>query len=99
MLGLVGVFFLLQIIGLAAHGDGDVDSDADVDGDAEADHDADADADHDAGWSGLLSFFGVGRVPFMVVWVTFFIFAGFAGLTVNRVVAARGSYPGWAFAF
>jgi hypothetical protein len=31
------------------------------------------------------------------VWVTFFIFAGFAGLTWNRVVSTRGSYPGWAF--
>jgi hypothetical protein len=30
--------------------------------------------------------------------VTFFIFAGFAGLTWNRVVSARGDYPGWAFA-
>ena len=44
-----------------------------------------------------MSFFGVGRVPFMVVWVTFFIFAGFAGLTWNRVLSASGYYPTWAF--
>jgi membrane protein implicated in regulation of membrane protease activity len=44
-----------------------------------------------------MSFFGVGRVPFMVVWVTFFIFAGFAGLTWNRIMATGGGYPAWAF--
>lgn len=105
MLGLVGVFFLLQVIGIAAHGDSDVDADGDadhdVDHDADADghHDADGDGDHDGDglWSGMLSFFGIGRVPFMVVWVTFFIFAGFAGLTWNRVLAARADYPTWAF--
>jgi hypothetical protein len=102
MLGLVGVFFVMQLIGLAAHDDADLDGDADADGDA--DHDADHDADGDGHaadfgfWHGVTSFFGIGRVPFMVVWVTFFIFAGFAGLTFNRVVAARGPYPTWAFA-
>ena len=105
MLGLVGVFFLLQLVGMAAHGDSDVDADGDADADADADGDADHDADHDGDhdgdgdgvWAGVLSFFGVGRVPFMVVWVTFFIFASFAGLTWNRVIAARGDYPTWAF--
>ncbi len=100
MLGLVGVFFVLQVIGIAAHGDSDVDADADADADADHDADHDGDGDHDGGdgvWAGVLSFFGIGRVPFMVVWVTFFIFAGFAGLTWNRVVAARGDYPTWAF--
>jgi hypothetical protein len=99
MLGLVGVFFGLQLIGIAAHGDSDVDADgdADADADADADHDADGDHDGDGMWSGVLSFFGIGRVPFMVVWVTFFIFAGFAGLTWNRVLAERGAYPAWAF--
>jgi len=57
----------------------------DVDAEA-ADHDVDADqeagGDHELGgagfgWHDALSFFGVGRVPLMVVWVTFFIFAGF----------------------
>jgi Protein of unknown function (DUF1449) len=106
MLGLVGVFFLLQVIGIVAHGDSDVDADGgDADADHDVDHDADADHDHDADHdgdgdgvlAGVLSFFGIGRVPFMVVWVTFFIFAGFAGLTWNRVIAARGVYPTWAF--
>jgi hypothetical protein len=104
MLGLVGVFFVLQVVGIAAHGDSDVDADGDADADADADHDVDHDADHDGDgdgdgmWAGVLSFFGVGRVPFMVIWVTFFIFAGFAGLTWNRVLAERGDYPAWAFA-
>jgi len=108
MLGLVGVFFLLQLVGIAAHGDSDVDADGDADADADhdvdhdaegGDHDGDGDGDHDGDgmWAGVLSFFGIGRVPFMVVWVTFFIFAGFAGLTWNRVIAARGDYPTWAF--
>ena len=30
----------------------------------------------------VLAFFGVGRVPFMVVWGTFFIFTGFGGIYV-----------------
>jgi hypothetical protein len=39
----------------------------------------------------------VGRVPFMVVWVTLFLFGGFTGLFVNRVlfVRADGNYRGW----
>ena len=102
MLGLVGVFFVLQVVGIAAHGDSDVDADGDADADHDVDHDADGDGDHDAdgdggAWAGVLSFFGVGRVPFMVIWLSFFIFAGFAGLTWNRVIAARGDYPTWAF--
>jgi membrane protein implicated in regulation of membrane protease activity len=96
MLGLVGVFFVLQLAGLAFHSDADVDGDADAD--ADGDHDGDADGDHDGAWHGVAVFFGVGRVPFMVVWLTFFIFAGFVGLAFNRVVSLRGSYPGWAFA-
>jgi membrane protein implicated in regulation of membrane protease activity len=86
MLGLVGVFFVLQAVGFLAHDDVDLDGDGLPDGDADHDLDHDADGTPDA------------SVPFMVVWVTFFIFAGFAGLTFNRVVAARGPYPTWAFA-
>jgi membrane protein implicated in regulation of membrane protease activity len=50
-----------------------------------------------AGWHEALSFLGVGRVPFMVIWVTLFLFTGFAGLFVNRVlfVRAAGAYAGW----
>jgi hypothetical protein len=92
MLGLCGAFFLLQAIGLlGASGD-----------DADADHDVDADVDADAGgmtaaWHEVLGFLGVGRVPFMVVWVTLFLFGGFTGIFVNRVlfVRADGNYHGW----
>jgi hypothetical protein len=94
MLGLCGAFFLLQAIGmLGGAGDHDVD----------ADHDADADADGGgdgaltAGWHEVLAFLGLGRVPFMVVWVTLFLFGGFTGIFVNRVlfVRADGNYRGW----
>ncbi|MCI0570236.1 MAG: YqiJ family protein [Myxococcaceae bacterium] len=88
MLGLVAVFLALQLLGLVG-GDSELDHHADVGHDALADGDA----------GGLLALFGVGRVPLMVVWVTFCIFAGFTGLAVNRWVfeAHEGHYPGWAF--
>lgn len=107
MLGLVGVFFVLQVLGILGHdadADTDADVDHDVDADADADHDVDHDPDHDADssapWHEVLTFLGVGRVPFMVVWVTLFLFAGFAGIFANRVlyVRAEGDYAGWWFA-
>jgi hypothetical protein len=93
MLGLVAVFFGIQAFGLAAHGDSGVDHDvdADADADADADHDADADADHEG-------IFGAARVPFMVRWLTLFIFAGFTGLFINRVLQVKtGHYRPWFF--
>lgn len=117
MLGLVGVFFVLQTLGLFGHSDADADADHDVDADADAtpdahvDHDAEADAEHDHDADGdhdgepgafhsMLAFFGVGRVPFMVIWVTLFLFCGFSGIFFNRVVFVRfeGDYPWWMFA-
>lgn len=101
MLGLCGVFFVLQFVGFLG-ADADHDIDADADGDADADADADHDVDGDgmtAAWHDVLSFLGVGRVPFMVVWVTLFLFGGFTGIFVNRVlfVRAAGDYRGWWF--
>jgi hypothetical protein len=93
--GLCGVFFLLQAIGLlGGSGDHEVDADHDVDADADG---GDADGGMAAGWQEVLGFLGVGRVPFMVVWVTLFLFAGFTGIFVNRVlfVRADGNYRGW----
>jgi hypothetical protein len=103
MLGLCGVFFLLQAVGLlGGDADHDVSVDHDADVDADVDHDVDADADAGeggmtAGWQGALSFLGVGRVPFMVIWVTLFLFTGFSGIFLNRVlfVRAQGAYRGW----
>ncbi len=102
MLGLCGVFFVLQAIGLLGG-----DADHDVDTDTDLDHDVDADGDADAGisggmtaaWHEALAFLGVGRVPFMVVWVTLFLFGGFSGIFINRVlfVRAGGAYHGWWF--
>jgi hypothetical protein len=96
MLGLCGVFFVLQLVGLGG-GDSDHDVDTDVEGDADADADAGAGGGLTAGWHEALSFLGVGRVPFMVVWVTLFLFTGFTGVFVNRVlfVRAAGAYAGW----
>ena len=102
MLGLVAVFFGIQALGLATHSDAEVDHDlehdldADGDGDADADADADHDADHEAGGGSLL---GAARVPFMVRWLTLFIFAGFTGLFLNRVLQVKtGNYRPWFFA-
>src|SRR3954447_14137384 len=98
-LGLVGVFFVLQLFGFAAHafaGDHEID----VDGDGVPDHDLatehDVDSEHEAFSVG--AFLGVGRVPFLAVWLTLFIFAGFTGLFLNRVLlAGAGAYRGWFF--
>src|SRR3954468_13650599 len=98
-LGLVGVFFVLQLFGFAAHafaGDHEID----VDGDGVPDHDLatehDVDSEHEAFSIG--AFLGVGRVPFLVVWLTLFIFAGFTGLFLNRLLLAQaGEYRGWFF--
>ncbi len=101
MLGLVAVFFVLQLVGIFDH-DHDVDADHDLDHDvdADADHDHDADvADAAASWHDVLAFFGVGKVPFMVVWVTFFLFTGFTGIFFNRIlsVSRPGGYIVWYF--
>ena len=95
MLGLVLVFFALQVAGLFG---GDHDADHDADHDVDHDHDHDVDHDGDSFFDAVMAFFGIGRVPFMVVWLTFFIFAGFTGLIVNRQILVRGSsYAWWLF--
>jgi hypothetical protein len=111
MLGLVGVFFVLQLLGMfAGDGHGEHDADGNVDGDADADADPDADGDaadhdvhaeHDAdgvSWGDILAFFGVGHVPFMVIWVTLFLFTGFSGIFINSLVFVRApALMGWGF--
>ncbi|MFL5376783.1 MAG: hypothetical protein ACJ787_02640 [Myxococcales bacterium] len=98
-LGLVGVFFVLQLFGFAAHAFAG-DQEIDLDGDGVPDHDVDTEHHFDSG-NGTFSigaFLGVGRVPFLVVWLTLFIFAGFTGLFLNRVLlGAAGVYRGWFF--
>jgi len=105
MLGLVAVFFAMQAVGLFAHVTGS-DHDSDLDHDSAVDSEAaDGTADHDAGHDhdtdhdhGIGSFFGVGRVPFMVVWLTLFIFTGFSGVLLNRILQVRtGAYRPWFF--
>jgi hypothetical protein len=95
MLGLVGVFFAIQAFGLATHGDAEVDHDLDHDCDTDHDADADADADHEGE-----SVFGAARVPFMVRWLTLFIFSGFTGIFLNRVLQVKtGAFRPWFFPF
>ena len=82
--------------------DHDVDADADMDGDADADGDAaDHHMPHGAGdlGHGVLSYFGVGRVPLMVLAVTFLLFTGFTGIFLNSLAYVRfaGASPGWVF--
>ena len=99
MVGLVGVFFVLQLLGLL----GDIlDVDADVDADVNANVDvgphADADTDADEHFPLVLASLGVGRVPVMVIWVTLFLFWGFGGLLVNRIlVDVAPALLGWLF--
>jgi hypothetical protein len=98
-LGLVGVFFVLQLFGFAAHAFAG-DQEIDLDGDGVPDHDVDTghDVDTEQDAFSIGAFLGVGRVPFLVVWLTLFIFAGFTGLFLNRVLlAGAGAYRGWFF--
>jgi hypothetical protein len=100
MLGLCAMFVLLQAIGLIGGGEGHGEHDSD----AEHELDAHAHADVSGGgsialWHEVLGFVGVGRVPFMVVWVSLFLCCGFAGIFANRVLflALGGGYSGWWF--
>jgi Inner membrane protein YqiJ, N-terminal len=91
--------------GVSPDTDADLDHDLDHDVDHDVDHDTDADVDGDAdaggltaAWHEVLSFLGVGRVPFMVVWVVLFLFWGFGGLIGNRVALDHVErYPWWFF--
>jgi hypothetical protein len=85
------LFALLQmtgILGLLMGGDHEGDHDHDVD--ADADHDVDADADHEGLGDKILFDLGVGRVPFSLVWQTFAMAFGVAGLAANALYLGRG---------
>lgn len=85
LLGLVTLYWLFVILGTVGLDafDFDLDVDADIDLDVDVDVDVDVDADVDADgsavegaagslWLGVLRFFNLGRVPFMIllsVWV------------------------------
>jgi hypothetical protein len=99
MLGLCAAFLLLQVLGLIGAGsDHDLDADSHADADLDADTELDADGTELSVWHEALSFLGAGRVPFMVLWVSLFLCAGFAGILLNRVLfLLAGSYIGWWF--
>jgi membrane protein implicated in regulation of membrane protease activity len=88
--------------------DHDVDIDHDIDSDI--DHDIDHDVDHDTahpdahpqlevghagGAGGALSALGIGRVPLMLVMMSFLGSFGAVGLIANSLVSLGGSYPAW----
>jgi len=104
----VGLFGLMveggtdHEVNIDADHDVDMDHETDLDGDADANADSDSDADQDvsgSGWHGALAYFGIGRVPLMVLVVTLFIFTGFSGIFLNSLAYVRfsGTYPGWVF--
>lgn len=73
----------------------DMDMDADLDMDAGVDADMDADADFGGGTSFLqmvLGFFGIGRVPLLVVIVAFLTSFGLAGYVIQSVVVGVSGY-------
>ncbi len=94
-----------------AHADHDGGHDGDHDGGHDADHDADHDHDHDQEQQAshspgvghqILAGLGVGKVPLTIVWQTFAVTFGFAGIAVNTVYLDRvGALPpvaiAWAF--
>ena len=92
---------ILQLIGIGLEsldiggGDADLDIDADVDADIDVDLDVDAEPDldidiGDAGGPGVivsaLGFFNVGKVPLMIILITWFASWGVAGLICNRFI-------------
>jgi hypothetical protein len=100
-IGVVGVFALLQatgVLGLIASGG---ESDHEIDHDVDADHDVDGDADHDAdggsGERGLAAVaagvLGVGTLPLSILWQTFALAFGAAGLAMNLHAIERPGGP------
>jgi membrane protein implicated in regulation of membrane protease activity len=73
--------------------DVDADHDADADGDHDHDHDADQDEGHSVGQS-FLAGLGVGKVPLSIIWQTYAVVFGFAGITANTVyLTYAGALP------
>lgn len=95
-LGLSLLFALLQLVGGFGDSDSDVDVDADVDIDADVDADVDADGDFFGDALGLL---GIGKVPVMLVLMSFLAVFGLSGLLINATISqAFSGYSGLGFA-
>jgi membrane protein implicated in regulation of membrane protease activity len=97
-----------------AGGHADMDHDVDAGGDHDGAHDGGHDADHDADHDGdheqaaqspgvghqILAGLGVGKVPLSIVWQTFAVAFGFAGIAANTVYLDRvGALPPVALAW
>lgn len=73
--------------------DADHDADGGHDGDHDHDHDADQDQSHGVGQS-FLAGLGVGKVPLSIVWQTYAVAFGFAGITANTAyLSYLGALP------
>lgn len=95
-IGVAVAFAILQMTGLLGlvAGGGDHEGDHDVD----AHHDVDADHDHDVEQPGfgqhLLAGLGVGKVPLSIIWQTYAVSFGFAGVAANAVYLGQtGALP------
>jgi hypothetical protein len=89
-----GVLLYVFVI-LSGGGDDDVDADLDVDADVDADVDGDTDADSDgSGFLGILSWFGFGQAPLMLLLATDCSLWGLLGWLFNVWVAVgTGKMP------
>jgi membrane protein implicated in regulation of membrane protease activity len=73
----------------AADAGADAEADADADADAEGDHDAEGDASHPGVGAQLLAGLGIGRVPLSIIWQTYAVSFGFAGIAANTLYAGQ----------
>lgn len=96
------VLAALQIFAGVGDQDGDADTDTAIDADANADAEVDADADVDADMEheaahapGGLSALGIGKVPLMLVLMSYLGGFGAIGLLANSLLSLGGGYPSW----
>jgi hypothetical protein len=106
------LFVILQLIGVGLEGldiggseaDLEVDADVDIDVDVDMDVDAEPDIDIDTGDVGgpgfttsVLGFLNVGRVPLMIILMTWFASWGIVGLICNRIIGSKTMqiFPPW----
>jgi membrane protein implicated in regulation of membrane protease activity len=99
-LGCCIILALIQVV--AGFGDADADAAIDVDADTDIDIEAESAIDIDANTStlatpgtGPLSALGIGKVPFMLVLMSFLGCFGAIGLLGNSLMSAFGAYPAW----
>lgn len=92
---LVFLFAILQLVGVGLEGldIGGSDVDLDIDAGIDVDSDVDVDVDVTGGGPGIitsaLGFLNVGKVPLMIILMTWFASWGVVGLICNRIIGDR----------